>query len=71
MDEDLQAGIVKKMKMAKASQDEMDRALELKRLCPGLMRVVFGFQVLVDNVCDPSSETLDWKPELLALREKI
>lgn len=98
------------MRMAKASQEEMDRAMKLVRLlestidtrpfdtpqfpdtdeeegayfdeddradlkklvaqirelCPGLMRVVFGFHVLVDNCCDPASDTLAWKPELAA-----
>lgn len=98
------------MKMAKASQSEMDRAMKLvhllgatidtrpfdrpqfldtdeeegapfdeddlddlkklvaqiRELCPGLMRVVFGFHVLVDNCCDPTSGTLAWKPELAA-----
>lgn len=101
------------MKMAKASQEEMDRAMKLVRLlestidtrpfdtpqfpgtdeaegdyfdeddsddlkklvaqirelCPGLMRVVFGFHVLVDNCCDPTSDTLAWKPELAALHQ--
>lgn len=27
-------------------------------------RVVFGFQVLLDNVCDPEADTLEWKPEI-------
>ena len=88
--------------MAKASQEEIDRAIELthflqsicdvrnfetprwpktdewfdpestddlkrfynevQRLCPGLMRVTYGFQVLVDNACDPDADTLEWKP---------
>jgi len=26
-------------------------------------RVVMGYQVLVDNVCDPDADTLEWKPE--------
>lgn len=100
------------MKMAKASQDEIDRMIKLahfleataserphdipyfpdndewewfdeenkehlrrfydrvKELCPGMMRVTFGFQVLVDNCCDPDADTLEWKPELLKLMEQ-
>ena len=27
-------------------------------------RVVHGYQVLVDNCCDPNAETLEWKPEI-------
>ncbi len=30
-------------------------------------RVVFGCQILIDNVCDPNADTLEWKPELAAL----
>ena len=37
---------------------------ECKRLAPGLMRVAFGYQVLVDNACDPDADTLEWKPGL-------
>jgi hypothetical protein len=33
------------------------------------MRVVFGYQVLVDNACDPNASTLEWKPELAKLLE--
>ncbi|TWU15051.1 hypothetical protein [Allorhodopirellula heiligendammensis] len=29
-------------------------------------RVVFGCGVLIDNVCDPNADTLEWKPELAA-----
>lgn len=32
-------------------------------------RVVFGCQVLIENVCDPSADTLEWKPELAAKLE--
>ena len=27
-------------------------------------RVVLGCDILIDNVCDPDSDTLEWKPEL-------
>lgn len=87
------------MKMAKASKEEVNRAIELanflqgtadtrryesprwpdtdeiidlesaedlarfynevKKLCPGLMRVAFGYQVLIDNVCDDGSGVLE------------
>lgn len=29
-------------------------------------RVVFGCDILIDNVCDPDADTLEWKPELAA-----
>lgn len=29
-------------------------------------RVVFGCDILIDNVCDPDAETLEWKPEYAA-----
>lgn len=32
-------------------------------------RVVYGFQILHDNVCDPDADHLDWKPELKAIIE--
>lgn len=37
-----------------------------KELAPGLMRVVFGYQVLVDNCCDKSADHLRWHPEIMA-----
>jgi hypothetical protein len=33
------------------------------------MRVVFGYEVLVDNVCDPDLDYLEFKPELKKLLE--
>jgi len=30
-------------------------------------RVVFGAQLLIDNVCDPNADTLEWKPQYAAL----
>lgn len=33
---------------------------------PSLFRVVFGYQVIVDNACDPDSDTLAFKPEIAA-----
>lgn len=40
------------------------------RNAPCMFRVVFGYQVLVDNCADPDSDTLEWRPELKALLEK-
>lgn len=34
------------------------------------MRVIIGFEVLVDNVCDPDLDYLDYKPEIKKLLEK-
>lgn len=34
------------------------------------MRIIFGFEVLVDNVCDPDLDYLDFKPELKKLMEE-
>lgn len=30
-------------------------------------RIVMGYEVLHDNVCDPEKDYLDWKPELQAV----
>ncbi|GEM_PF-2551488 len=47
--------------------DDLKQFYEMvKALCPGLMRVAWGYQVLVDNVCDPEKSYLEYKPELLA-----
>ena len=35
-----------------------------------LFRVTFGYQVLVDNCCDPDQSHLTWKPEIVRLLEK-
>jgi hypothetical protein len=34
-----------------------------------LFRVTFGYQVLVENCCDPNASTLEWKPEIAAKLE--
>jgi len=34
------------------------------------MRILMGFEVLVDNCCDPDKDYLDWKPEIKELLEK-
>ena len=41
-----------------------EEKLKLLRNAPCLFRVVFGYQVLVDNACDPALDHLDFKPEL-------
>jgi len=39
------------------------------RKAPVLTRVVFGYQVLVDNCADPNLDHLDFKPEIKAAME--
>ena len=39
------------------------------RKAPCLFRVVFGYQVLVDNCADPNLDYLDFKPEIKAALE--
>jgi hypothetical protein len=71
------------MKQAKASDQEVETLLRwLQRMDetdltpPPWARVVFGYQVLKDNVCDPAKDFLDWKPgespaEIQALRNEL
>jgi hypothetical protein len=33
------------------------------------MRIIFGYEVLIDNVCDPELDYLEFKPELKKLLE--
>ena len=33
-------------------------------------RVVWGFSVLCDNVCDPDSDVLEWNPEIKEILER-
>lgn len=73
------------MKLAKASQEEIDTLMrwlqdreaakfeDAKHRPPAFMRVVFGYETLVNNVCDTAKDYLDWKPgtspsEIAALR---
>jgi hypothetical protein len=81
------------MRMARASQEEIDGLIDFMRKLeelfdsgdeselldyffeeaggvPNWERTVFGFSVLVDNVCDPSISYLDWKPEFKVLLEQ-
>lgn len=42
-----------------------ERLLRMMSDAPGaLQRVVWGFETLVDQVCDPTLDYLDYKPEL-------
>jgi hypothetical protein len=62
------------MKLAKASQNEITtlcRWLQAKDAAkfenakdrpPAFMRVLFGYETLVNNCCDPNADTLEWKP---------
>lgn len=34
-------------------------------------RIVFGYEVLVNNACDPDLSYLDWKPEIKAALESL
>ena len=42
------------------SDEELGRFV--KENIPPLFRVVFGYQVLLDNCCDPTEETLEFHP---------
>ena len=36
-----------------------------------LVLTAHGFDVLLDNCCDPDAETLEWKPEIAALLDVL
>jgi|SRR6185369_3301398 len=36
-----------------------------------LFRVVFGYQVLLDNCCDPDATTLEWRKDLAEIVQKL
>lgn len=38
--------------------------LLVKEYSEGLQRVAFGYSVMFDNACDPSQDTLEFKPEI-------
>jgi hypothetical protein len=64
------------MKLAKAPQEEIDRLMNWLQARerdakanpsgplapPPFLRVVFGYETLVQNVCDPAKDYLDFKP---------
>lgn len=60
------------MKMAKASKGEWTRLFRWLQAqeaagvnVPPWERTVFGYDVLVENVCDPEKDYLDWKPGIV------
>ena len=60
------------MKLAKAPQSEIDALMQWLQDREGkedgpppFMRVVFGYETLVQNCCDPAKDYLDFKPETL------
>lgn len=50
------------------SDKEIGEYVRLKM--PPMQRVVYGYRVLVDNCCDPKSDVLAFKPELVAPRDE-
>ena len=62
----------KAMKFANELDDRIqnsnnaDLGAWVRKSNPYLVRVVYGFRVLVDNACDPKADTLEWKPEIAA-----
>lgn len=71
------------MKLAKSSQAEIDALMKWLQERedkedgpPPFMRVVFGYETLVQNCCDPEKDYLDFKPgaspkEIAALRAAL
>lgn len=41
-----------------------EQCATLIRTAPPLFRIVFGYQVLVENCCDPNKDYLDFKPKI-------
>lgn len=53
--------------MAKASKKDILKFVHHNwRRMLGYERVVFGYEILVDNVCDPDKTYLDWRPDVKA-----
>ena len=52
------------------SKSNSDFGLWVRNNMPPMTRTVFGYQVLVDNCCDPDSHTLEWKPEIAKAMSK-
>lgn len=69
------------MKLARASQAEIDKLMKwlqarenakfenAKDRPPAFMRVVFGYETLVDNCCDKTLDHLEFSPELLEAKK--
>jgi hypothetical protein len=51
------------------TKDDKELGDWLRKTAPNLFRVVFGYQVLVDNACDPNADALEFKPEIVAAME--
>jgi hypothetical protein len=36
-------------------------------------KIIYGYETMFENACDPTAETLEWKPEIKAVlkREKL
>jgi len=51
------------LKYPEKSDDEF--GAWVRTTAPCLFRVVFGYQILVDNACDPDADTLEFKPEIV------
>ena len=39
------------------------------RKAPPLSRIIFGYEILVNNCCDQSSRTLEWRQDIVLLEE--
>lgn len=54
------------IKYAALSDSKSDEELGkwIRESSPPFFRIVFGYQVLVDNCCDPAADTLEFKPEI-------
>jgi hypothetical protein len=65
------------MKLAKASQEEIDTLMKWLQAKEGtddppppFMRVVFGYETLLGHCCDPAASTLEWKPGIRTDKER-
>jgi hypothetical protein len=52
---------------AELVRDQFSRGLV--RAC--WRRVVYGCDILIDEVCDPAADTLEWKPEIAKLLAEV
>jgi hypothetical protein len=50
-------------------REEFSRWTRRATVAGSWRRVVWGFQILRDNCCDPAANVLEWNPELKALIE--
>lgn len=54
-----------------AIKTEFSRWTRRPTVAASWRRVVWGFSILCDNVCDPSSDVLEWKPEIKSALEAV